>query len=612
MSRIDPTTACTMLAVISCAISAAPANAQLTCSSPGAIGVGTNQLTTSALNTGIQSFSVPSLALTGVPSVITIHKVGWYRFVPPASGWYQFSACGSINGGWVALLGSCPVAGAPQPLAIDACGFGPSIGRAPLVQQLRAGVPYLFCLGTSSATAQPVSGTLTISQASAPPTSNLCELSSPAVRDFTAVSRWDIDNLPPARPTRVMAADFGAFSAGALVGQRGWLQFGTSSAAALQVSQGAVTIPGGASIDGQDAFLPLPRQFSAPTSASTQEVVLNFDLVLRVNSAGANPSHFAALNGLSTGATSGNPANARLAARSSGSGFVLGTRVNGEDGYPYAFGTQVLAYGQDYAVRAEVHLVAGSANDFIRLYVGSDFSSLGLHATAAYSGAGTVNEIAVGAMLLSQNGVGSSQPGVSIRSMSVSVDGGARIGIVLAAVTSESQPNVDCEVLVDGQSAGWLRRLGGYCLVDRDDGTPPGTGAPPATFFDIPSALYNAAIADRRLSLSLSMPTLGSCGNTACCPSYPRYNWLGVTVWPRYADCNGNGTSDACETSPGGCVLVARADLTGDGVVDGDDLGLLLGAWGPCPGDCPADINRNGTVDGDDLGLLLGSWGFSV
>ncbi|HMN96053.1 MAG TPA: multiheme c-type cytochrome [Phycisphaerales bacterium] len=48
------------------------------------------------------------------------------------------------------------------------------------------------------------------------------------------------------------------------------------------------------------------------------------------------------------------------------------------------------------------------------------------------------------------------------------------------------------------------------------------------------------------------------------------------------------------------------ADLNGDGVVDGADLGLLLGAWGT-PG--PGDINGDGIVDGADLGLLLGAWG---
>lgn len=49
-------------------------------------------------------------------------------------------------------------------------------------------------------------------------------------------------------------------------------------------------------------------------------------------------------------------------------------------------------------------------------------------------------------------------------------------------------------------------------------------------------------------------------------------------------------------------------DLNHDGVVDGADLGLLLGAWGPCGASCPADFNCDGEVDGADLGLLLGAW----
>jgi len=47
-------------------------------------------------------------------------------------------------------------------------------------------------------------------------------------------------------------------------------------------------------------------------------------------------------------------------------------------------------------------------------------------------------------------------------------------------------------------------------------------------------------------------------------------------------------------------------DLNGDGVVDGADLGLLLGQWGT---DGLADLNGDGVVDGADLGLLLGAWG---
>ncbi|MBL9147852.1 MAG: hypothetical protein JNM94_04090 [Phycisphaerae bacterium] len=48
------------------------------------------------------------------------------------------------------------------------------------------------------------------------------------------------------------------------------------------------------------------------------------------------------------------------------------------------------------------------------------------------------------------------------------------------------------------------------------------------------------------------------------------------------------------------------ADLTGDGTVGADDLGVLLGAWG---GRGAADLDNSGTVDAADLGLLLGAWG---
>ena len=56
---------------------------------------------------------------------------------------------------------------------------------------------------------------------------------------------------------------------------------------------------------------------------------------------------------------------------------------------------------------------------------------------------------------------------------------------------------------------------------------------------------------------------------------------------------------------------VGLGDLNDDGVVNGADLGLMLGAWGACgKGPCSADLNDDGQVNGADLGLLLGGWGF--
>jgi len=55
-----------------------------------------------------------------------------------------------------------------------------------------------------------------------------------------------------------------------------------------------------------------------------------------------------------------------------------------------------------------------------------------------------------------------------------------------------------------------------------------------------------------------------------------------------------------CEPKP------PTADLDGDGIVDGADLGLLLQQWGSGGS---ADLNGDGVVDGIDLGILLQQWG---
>ncbi|TVQ29876.1 MAG: hypothetical protein EA376_14615 [Phycisphaeraceae bacterium] len=54
------------------------------------------------------------------------------------------------------------------------------------------------------------------------------------------------------------------------------------------------------------------------------------------------------------------------------------------------------------------------------------------------------------------------------------------------------------------------------------------------------------------------------------------------------------------------------ADLNGDGVVNAQDLGILLGSWGVCPpapAPCPGDTNGDGVVNAQDLSAILGSWG---
>ncbi len=54
--------------------------------------------------------------------------------------------------------------------------------------------------------------------------------------------------------------------------------------------------------------------------------------------------------------------------------------------------------------------------------------------------------------------------------------------------------------------------------------------------------------------------------------------------------------------------LTSFYDIDGDGCIGGSDLGLLLGAWGPCT-NCAAVLDGDGTVAAADLAALLARWG---
>jgi hypothetical protein len=94
--------------------------------------------------------------------------------------------------------------------------------------------------------------------------------------------------------------------------------------------------------------------------------------------------------------------------------------------------------------------------------------------------------------------------------------------------------------------------------------------------------------------LGSTSPARTSLSGTFVCTNVPRPNISGP-----WQDLGGN------------TVCVCLADLNSDDVVDGNDLGILLGSWGACAtsGDCLADLNDDGFVDGADLGIMLGRWG---
>jgi len=67
----------------------------------------------------------------------------------------------------------------------------------------------------------------------------------------------------------------------------------------------------------------------------------------------------------------------------------------------------------------------------------------------------------------------------------------------------------------------------------------------------------------------------------------------------------GTGTTVAASVFGPSAPPSTPGDFNGDGLVDGQDLGVMLSQWGT---DGSADLNGDGLVDGSDLGMLLANW----
>ncbi len=52
----------------------------------------------------------------------------------------------------------------------------------------------------------------------------------------------------------------------------------------------------------------------------------------------------------------------------------------------------------------------------------------------------------------------------------------------------------------------------------------------------------------------------------------------------------------------------STGDANGDGVVNTDDVLLVISSWGPCEPPCGADLNGDGIVGTDDLLAVLAGW----
>ncbi|MEE2681596.1 MAG: hypothetical protein VX641_04410 [Planctomycetota bacterium] len=109
-----------------------------------------------------------------------------------------------------------------------------------------------------------------------------------------------------------------------------------------------------------------------------------------------------------------------------------------------------------------------------------------------------------------------------------------------------------------------------------------------ATSFENNRAAEGGAI----FSWNQSLPEIF---NTTFCGNTPE------DIAGTWNDGNGNTFDPSCGDGPAG-------DLTGDAVVDGQDLAILLADWNCTGTDCIADLDGDALVDGQDLAQLLADW----
>jgi len=97
-------------------------------------------------------------------------------------------------------------------------------------------------------------------------------------------------------------------------------------------------------------------------------------------------------------------------------------------------------------------------------------------------------------------------------------------------------------------------------------------------------------------------------GGTAGSTTYLKSEACGIDDFVSLESLGHGGTSWWVRLSGDeGCHEPLPADLNGDGLVNGWDLGLIVVRWGACS-ECSEDLDGDGVVDSADLAILLDGW----
>ncbi|MEQ1935534.1 MAG: hypothetical protein ABL962_16870, partial [Fimbriimonadaceae bacterium] len=150
----------------------------------------------------------------------------------------------------------------------------------------------------------------------------------------------------PASATIFFNDDFSTFTSGNLVGQPGYTQVGASATGPLQVAGGNVVVPGGQSVDNQDALRGAAVTLTDGTSLFMAASINISSAPSFTANSGNGSAYFLAIR-------SGGFDNGRIVAKTSStdpSKYVLGVRATGQGANTFVFGTTELNFGQEYNV----------------------------------------------------------------------------------------------------------------------------------------------------------------------------------------------------------------------------------------------------------------------
>jgi hypothetical protein len=236
-------------------------------------------------------------------------------------------------------------------------------------------------------------------------------------------------------------------------------------------------------------------------------------------------------------------------------------------------------------------------------------------ATASFFGAGGAIEVVLGTAVIEDSSfVGNRAPNGS---------GGAISGNNLNPKYLNDMPFRISGCSFEGNHAAWyggavfvrLANTGGIGIHSSDFG---GSTALEGNDVTLDSVDYEIAMSGctvrassspvslKVISTSQSHRGLRVSGSTICGVSATPFGSQvfdagGNCVVQSCADSDNNGVPDACQ---------CRGDITGNGVIDGIDLAIILSAWGSTrPTEFDADIDNDGIVGGTDLAFVLSGWG---